>query len=77
MKNLLKKQSDTQIIAHSVLQKQYTQFVGLPASQNGQRRSLVLVNLLHPQEGDRRIIHLHLKQTTYNQTTKGGAYVVA
>ncbi len=54
MKNLLKKQSDTQIIAHSVLQKHYTQIRGLQASQSGQRRSPEQkVNLLHPQKSDR------------------------
>ena len=48
MKNLLKKQSDTQIIAHSVLQKHYAQIRGLQASQSGQRRSLHNeINLLH------------------------------
>ncbi len=51
MKNLLKKQSDTQIIAHSVLQKHYAQIRGLQASQSGQRRSLVSLNLLHLQVG--------------------------
>jgi hypothetical protein len=54
MKNLQKKRSDIPIIAHCVVQKQYTQIEGLSASQNGQQRSpQPQINLLHPQKGDR------------------------
>ncbi|MDP8966705.1 MAG: hypothetical protein M3O33_22500 [Cyanobacteriota bacterium] len=38
-KNLPKKRFDIQIIAHSVLQKQYIQIRGLSVSQNRQQRS--------------------------------------
>jgi hypothetical protein len=79
MQNLQKKRSDIQIIAHPIVQKQYTQIRGLPASQNGQRRSLC---------------HLHQKQSPYSNginplhprarltispapAHKGVAYVVA
>ena len=39
MKNLPKKRSDIQIIAHPIVQEQYTQIKELPAFQNGQRQS--------------------------------------
>jgi hypothetical protein len=65
MDNLPEKRFDIQIIAHSVLQKQYIQIRGLPASQNGQRRSR--------RKSPTSFQAFRLEpQITYNQTTKGG-----
>lgn len=66
MDNVPEKRFDIQIIAHSVLQKQYTQIRGLPPSQDGQRRSrrespTSFLFRLQQQKGDRRINHLQLQ----------------
>lgn len=68
MDNLPEKRFDIQIIAHSVLQKQYTQIRGLQAFQNGQRRS-------RHKPPTSFLFHLHLKQFPHNQAAKGGTYV--